>query len=236
MAFRSKAAVGLIAAAFVAAAQPAGLRYLVRHEHLRKGASGTITFTNESVTFEESGKKGAKHSRTWKYADIQRLELAPDRLRIVGYEDNRWQLGRDREYVFDSLPQDMAAQLYPNLYARLDQRFIARVPDSFVEPVWQAPAKLIRGLGGVSGTLRVGDDRIVFESPKPGDSRTWRYSDVQNIASAGPFDFTIASLDGDTRFQLKQALPEEQFNRLWRRVNQANGLQTFGSKLEKTHQ
>jgi hypothetical protein len=232
MELRIKAAVVLAALAMGAAAQPAGMSYEVRHKHLRKGGEGTLTFTADGVSFAERGKKSG-HSRVWKYGEIQQLELGPEELRILTYEDSKWKLGQDREYVFDRLPEKMAEQLYPNLYAQMDQRFVARMADQFVEPLWEAPAKLLRGFGGVDGVLRAGPDRIVFEAGKPGESRTWRYGDVANISLAGPFDFTVTSLDGDVRFQLKRVLPEERFNDLWRRIHEANGLRTFQSQLEK---
>jgi hypothetical protein len=229
MALQSKTAIGLIFGAAILTAQPTGLRYEVRHKHTHKGAPAVINFNDSRVWFEDK-----KHAETWKYEDIQRLELAPDKLTILTYEDKKWQLGRDRVYEFDQLPKDMAAQLYANLHARLDQRFVAQVADSFVEPIWQAPAKVLHGWYGAQGTIKVGADRVVFESPQPGDSRTWRYSDVTNFSSAGPYELTLTSLDGSTRFQLKQALPEDRFNDLWRRINQANGLQSFRSQIGDT--
>jgi hypothetical protein len=104
-----------------------------------------------------------------------------------------------------------------------------------VEPLWEVPAKLLRGFAGADGTLRAGPDRIVFDSAKASASRTWRYGDVSNISSAGPFEFTIVSLDGGARFQLKQILPEDRFNDLWRRINESQGLKTFQSQLENKH-
>lgn len=231
MELRIEAAIILIGFATGAFAQPAGMTYEVRHKHVRNGGPGVLSFTADGISFTESGKK-ASHSRSWKYEDIQRLELGAEELRIVTYEDSKWQLGRDREYMFDQLPSEMAAQLYPNLYARLDQRFVARVADAYVEPLWEMPAKRLRGWGGVEGVLRAGPDRVVFASEKPGESRTWRYSDIANVTSAGPFDFTVTSHDGDTRFQLKQLFPETRFNDLWRRIHEANGLKTFQSHLD----
>src|SRR5512132_1589918 len=108
MALRIKTAIRIAPLLFTvaAAAQTAGMHYQVRHQHWRKGAPGTLTFTADGVTFEEQGKQAKQHSRTWKYEDIQQLELAPNRLRILTYEDQRWELGRDRDYAFDQLPKD----------------------------------------------------------------------------------------------------------------------------------
>src|SRR5947208_345317 len=123
MAFRTEAktcACLIFCTVFSAAAQS----YEVRHKHLRKGTPGILRIDDASIAFEEKGKD-AKHSRVWKYEDIQQLTLGPDELRIVTYEDNRLQLGRDRVYLFDNLPATVAADWYPVFRTRLDARFVA---------------------------------------------------------------------------------------------------------------
>ena len=229
MAFRIKASTCLI---FTAALSAQDLHYEVRHDHLRKSAPGVLVFTGTGVSFEEPGKK-AEHSRQWTYEDIQRLELTPSRLRILTYEDRPKLLGRDREYTFERLPGNMAAELYPVLTRRLDQRFIAGVADKSVTAMWSVPAKMLRGRSGSNGTLTVAAAHIVFDSP--GESRTWRYSDITGVTSENPLELTIASLDRETRFQLKQLLPEDRYNDLWRRISEANGLRAFYLNLEKHH-
>jgi len=184
---------------------------------------GTITFTDTGMRF---------NSRSWDYKNIQRLELSPTEIRLRTYEDVRWQLGRDREFVFKHLAPSETAKLYPFLSAHLDQRFIARLPEQVSGVEWQAPAKLLRRTGGYNGELKIGGDRIVFEGAA---SRTWRYTDIRNMSSSNPFELTLTSLDGETRFQLKQALAEDRFDELWRRVMGANGLKVFQSQMESHH-
>jgi hypothetical protein len=209
------------------------LKFSVRHDHLRNGGEGTVTFSREGISFEETGNQG--HSRQWKYGDLERFELNPERIRIAINQDVRWQLSRDRDYVFDHLPEDMAVQLYPFLAARLDQRFIARLADASVSPLWAMDVKLLRGRGGVGGKLKIGADRIVFESSKAGDSRTWRYLDIQFVAREDPFRLSVASVDGQARFQFKEALPEERYNWLWKRVAQSSGMRPVHSSVEIHH-
>ena len=235
MAFRTETSIRVVAGiamcAALAAAQP--LEIPVRHRHLRGGVAGTLAFTAEGVRFTEPGKRSG-HSRTWAYTDLQQFSLAPDGIRIRTYEDVRWQAGRDREYRFDGLPEGAAAKLYAMLAPRLEERFIAELaPPSAGAPLWEAPAKLLRGTGGFNGTLRVTDDRIVFDGGR--GSRTWRYSDIENLSSAGAYELSVTSLDGETRFQLKQPLPEARYNTLWRRITGANGLNPFLTSKETSH-
>lgn len=235
MAFRIKETTGCLALALLFAAMGAAepVTIEVRHRHLRKGATGTLTFTDDGVRFDEPGKRAA-HSRAWKYPEVQQFELAPHSIHLRTYEDVRWQGGRDLEYVFDRLPDGAADRLYPVLAAKLDQRFIADLPSPAAGVLWEAPAKMLHRTGGSNGTLRIAADRIVFESPHA--SRTWRIADVANLSSAGPFELSITSLDGETRFQLKQALPEDRYNELWRHFNPAPGLKALMPLGEMHHE
>jgi hypothetical protein len=232
MALRIEAAVAVLVG-LAALCGAADLEFPARHDHLRKGRDGTLAFSNEGVKWSESGKNAA-HSRAWRYSDIQRLELEPQRLRITTYDDIGWQSGRDRVYGFSRLPQDAAVSLYPFLAERMDQRFVAHVPGTKTTPLYETAAKLIHGRSGSNGTLRFGADRIVFNAAK--DSRTWRFSDLASVSSSGPFELTLNTIEGENRFQLKQRLPEERYQDLWRRISETNGLQIYHSKLESHHE
>jgi hypothetical protein len=223
MEFRTEARVGavLIAAACLLGAQTVD----VRHRHARGGGDGELSVSADGMSFTEQGK-GRGHSRVWKYADIQQLELQPDSLRVLTYESRSPGWTGDREYVFDRLPAGFAQKVYLEWRDRLDQRLIAALPDAEVKPIWQLPAKLI-GWRGSGGQLIVGTDRIVYREAKSGQSRTWRYADIENVASAGEFDLSIVSAERhgvwnsnsrEFRFQLKQPLPEARYNDLWRRL------------------
>jgi hypothetical protein len=205
----------------------------VRHQHLRKGAMGQIEIGENSISFKEAGKN-SKHSWEWKYADIQQLTLSPTELRILSYDDEKWQLGRDREYVFDELPRDFAAQIHSSLKSRLDQRFVAHLGDPDVKPLWQVDAKLLHRFGGSQGTLLLAEDRIVYKADD-GDSHTWPYTDIENVSTSGRFDLSITTSERsgwprwsitDYHFQLKQALSDERYNDLWRRVNNSLGARS----------
>ncbi|MBI3473861.1 MAG: hypothetical protein HY013_21100 [Candidatus Solibacter usitatus] len=227
MALRSEKRIGalLIVLASAAAAQP--LRFQVRHQHWRKGATGELRIDPDTLSFQESGKKKF-HSREWKYQDIQQLVLSPDRLSILTYEDNRRQMGRDREFHFDRLPKELAAKAYPLFRGRLDQRFIAALADSELKPLWQIRAKLLHKLGGSEGVLLVGEERIVYSTREGDASRTWRLRDIDNVSSSGPFDLTFTTLERaewhhggprEVRFQLKEALSEDRYKQLWRKIS-----------------
>jgi alpha-beta hydrolase superfamily lysophospholipase len=236
MAFRSEAKISearitacvILAAALLVPARAAAQQgeWQVRHQHLRNGAMGTLRVTADSISFDERDKKGrvTPHSRQWKYDDIQQLTLSTKTLRILTYEDQRWQLGRDREFVFDHLPEAMVSELYGAWRDRLDARFVAAMADDQTHPDWQLPVKLLHGRSGSQGVLGFGADRIVYQTAQGEESRTWRLSDLENVSSSGAFDLTLTAHEGEFRFQLKQGLTEQQYDRLWRQISRLNGL------------
>ncbi len=207
MAFRGKAQAGalLIAMVFTANAQT----FQVRHRHLHRGAAGVLRVSEDGIAFDEG-----RHSRQWKFEDIEQMTLGPGVLRIATYENGRF--GRDREFVFDQLPKDMAAQLYPPFRTKLDRRFVAALADEPAVPLWRIPVR--------RGELTVAADRVVYRTDAPEQSRTWRIGDIDTVSSAGPFDLTVTTGEREFRFQLKRMLTDPQYNQLWRAVNRARGL------------
>jgi hypothetical protein len=196
----------------------------VRHQHLRKGCAGTLTITEDGISYSGAKKK---HAWTWKYQDIQELKFAPGHLYLLSYTDSRRRLGADRGYDFIG---DVPKEWYDVWKARLDQRFVAAVADP--ADGWSLPVKRLGRLRGSEGSLSFAPDRIVYATTAKEDSRTWRYQDIESISSSGPFQLTITTYEraiahyGDRKgfnFQLKKSLTEAQYNQLWLDIQKKNG-------------
>lgn len=241
MAFRSEAKsiadIGLFGLLLFGVSVPAAwaqtYTFEVRHQHWRGGAMGTLRVGPDEISFAENSKKTKTDSRIWRYEEIQQLSVSPAELRILTYEDSKWKLGRDREYVFDRLPKELAEQTYDLLNGKLDQRFIAAIPGPETAAEWKAKAKLDQGFSGTLGTLVISREGVTFDAGERGGSRSWRLMDIDNISRTGPLDFTLTTNEksgwfrgGMTQFhfQLQEMLPESRFYGLWRRLNQSKGL------------
>jgi hypothetical protein len=212
MAFGKTASCLILAASLASATQ-----FAVRHEHLRKGCVGTLTVDENGVSF--TGAK--KHAWSWKYEDIQQLRLSPESIYILTYKDSKLRLGKDREYNFTGkIP---AEELYPLLKDRMDQRFVAAVGQALGLPTWSVPVKHLRPIVGSEGTLAFGAEAIVYSTPTKAESRTWRYTDIESIASSGPFQLTVTTLEKGFNFQLKQPITEARYNQLWLQIENKNG-------------
>jgi hypothetical protein len=240
MALRVEKAIGVILAAVLAPALwGQSIEFQVMHDHWWKNGPGTLVITEGGVSFQElTKKKQVKHAVELNYQDIQELRLSADKLTLVTYKDRKWRLGLDQEYEFTLTPGQSFNEAYALLKDRLDQRFVAAVADDQTQPLWEIPVKLLGRVTGSEGVLQVGADRIVYKTTRKEQSRTWRYGDIENISTSGPFQLTFTTYErakthyGNLKgfdFQLKQALDEKRFNLLWRRLNRDKGLELLTS-------
>jgi hypothetical protein len=213
MAFGKTASCLILAGAMCASAA----QFTVRHEHLRGGCGGEMTVDGNGVSFIGA----RKHSWSWKYEDIQQLRLSPESIYILTYKDSKLRLGEDRAYTFTGkIP---AEELYAFLRERMDQRFVAAVGQAIGLPSWSLPAKHLRPVVGSEGILSFTADAIVYSTPARTESRTWRYSDIESMASSGPFQLTITTFEKSFNFQLKQPITEARYNQLWLQIEKKNG-------------
>ena len=206
-----KAAIGLILTCAAWAQQ-----FEVKHDHLRKFCTGTLTIDDVSIRF--SGPKG--HVWNWPYADIQQLTLYPGRTRILSYKDrSNWNLGKDVAYTFTGkFPTDALERQWS---AKLDQRFVDAAGRNFSLAGIKFPVKQVGLMKGTQGTLTFGEDSVVYDTVR--DARTWRIKDIQFLSSAGPFQLSITTLEKQFDFQLKQAISEATYNQLWLDIERKNG-------------
>lgn len=218
--------------------------------HIKKaGNMGALAITGSGISFEETYKDGTQrkhpHAWRWAYQDIQQLKVSLKSLTVLTYKDDKWKLGADRQYEFDLVSDKTFEDAYLFLKGRLDQRFVAEIPGRILNVMWEIPVKHLLRFGGDEGLLQVGADEIVYRSAKPGESRTWRYQDIESVSTSGPFQMTITTFErakthyGNLKgfdFELKERLEEARYNDLWLRLNQSKGLKILDSYRESAGQ
>ena len=228
-----------------AAGQDAAIASLrVRHGHLRKSCVGTLIFTAKGVSYAEDARRKARkkpHAWSWDYGNLQQLMLASGSVRLLTYDDVRWRLGADRELRFDLLKGQAIGPVDAMLASKLDRRFISAVTRE-AGAVWRMGAKQKMGFGGPQGALVLSADRLAFEAARPGEPRTWRFVDIDNVSTEGPFQLTVTTFErarnhyGSRKnfsFQLKETLTDERFNDLWRRIEASRGASVLSTQYTK---
>jgi len=215
----------------------------VRHDHAWGSCTGTLTLDDRGVRYETTHTKDA---RTWTYEDVQQFQVEEGRrLKIFTYEDRKWRLGADKVLEFDWQEGGPAPEeVYRFLEARVRRPIAAwlRVTD-LGGARFEFPVKLLGVLQGVQGRLLFTDRWVVLQADKAaeenGGNRTWRYDDVESISSSGPYELTLTTHERQRlhyasrrvyHFQLKEALPPETYDALWRFVNEKKGMSRFGKQ------
>ena len=222
----------------LAAAAAWGQTTDARHDHWRGYCDGRLAIDDSGFAFESASKP----THSWKVAflDAQQIRVLDNGdWRVLTYRDRAWRLGADREYRLRVADRQFAARAAPLLERRLERRFVSGLVDGEGKTLWQLPAKHRLRLSGTEGALVAAEDRVVYRSARPGDSRTWLYSDIDSISSSDPYQLTIVTHErarghyGDRKafnFQLKQPLSEDRYTDLWRRLEQSKGLRLLTEK------
>jgi hypothetical protein len=188
----------------------------VRHSHWRKSCGGTLTVDAAGVRFAGAGK----HAWNWKLEDIERLDIAPDFIRVVSYESAKLPLEADRSYTFTGrIP---AAELGALLAPQMDRRLVLELAAPSASNAWTVPVKQLARAGGSQGTLAFGPEFVTYVTASRDQSRTWRYGDIRSLSSADAFELTVSTREKDFHFALKQPIDEARYNQLWLQVEQKN--------------
>lgn len=232
-----------IGALLIGCVVPAGLFAQTFQYEVKKGRDlGTLMISDTSVSFERKYREGKTPKKpeafVWDYQDIQQLKIESKSLTVLTYQDNKWRFGADRQYEFKLVSEKTFEDAYSVLRRRLDQRLVAAIADTPHNVLWEIPVKHLRSFSGDEGVLQVESDQIIYKSLRSNQSRSWRYEDIDNISSSGPFQLTITSFErarmhyGSRRgfeFELKQRLEEARYNDLWLRLNRSKGLRVLTS-------
>jgi hypothetical protein len=172
--------------------------------------SGTISIAPDGVRF--AAARG--QSQAWLYEEIRTFYAAPRRLIISGYANRRWKVPGTRSFHFD-----LKAAMPPEIAARLAKR--VGKPSRNADPLPHAgtyatlAARHSGRTGGTNGVLRFHPGGIDYVTASSGDSRSWRWADIQTVANSDPYHFRVAGFLETYDFDLKQPLSRHLFDRIW---------------------
>lgn len=191
---------------------------VIHKKTLWPDGQGELLITEEAIAFRAAGKE--KHSRRWSYADIQSLDrVSTQQLVILTYEDQKWELGRDREFHFVLTEGEITDGLFETLQARLNKPTTDRVVPEVAKPAYEAPVKHLHTFGGCEGRLLFTENTVVYDTPHKTDAREWRLDrDVESVWSPDPYRLEIHVYENNRRefsktrvysFALKEPLNAE---------------------------
>ena len=209
----------------------------VRHDHGWGSCSGTLALDDRGVRYETTH---AKDARNWTYEDVQQFQVGEgQRLKVLTYEDRKWRLGADQVFEFawtDGEPTPLEVYDFLRAHTRRPIAAGLRIAD-LGEVRYEFPVKHLGVLKGRPGRLLFTERWVVLQSDEKGGDRTWRYEDLESISSSGLYDLTLTTHEQQKfhysshrvyQFQLKEALPPDRYDTLWRFVNQKKGASRSG--------
>lgn len=186
---------------------PARLRHGLRRE------PGTLVVDSRGVRFQP----GKGPNLRWPFVEIQSFAITPSRLVITSYQNRHWRLPGDRMYRFDletAAPPGIAEELA----ARVGKPVENGIPTLTAGNEGDAaslPARHRKAFGGSNGTLRFREGGVDYITGQPGDSRAWRWTDIETLANPDPYHFRVAAYRETYEFELKVPMPRQLFDRLW---------------------
>lgn len=202
-------------------------RYAVEHDHLIKSCKGELIINNEGVEYRTENKD---HVRKWTYTDIRMIKLdSPKKVEVLTYESKRLTLGRDEIFEFKVLSGEVAKEVSEFLLARVSRPLATSFVQTEDKAQYEFPVRHRHQLSSCQGTLRIYEDKVIYESGKAANSRYWRLSDIQSFSRTGPYQFSITTFEpkfgGPTKtfnFDLKDKMDDVVYDYLWEKINKVN--------------
>jgi hypothetical protein len=197
-----------------------------------RDSAGDLIIGEQEIQYND---KNGKRSWKWSYADLKRIEIASAKqLVLFTYENQKFPPGAERTFKFTLQDGEITERIYEFLLSRAPRPLLSRVIFSSVDTVFILPVKHRHLLGGCHGKLKVGEERIIYETADSQDGRIWLFKDITSIGKVDLYDFRITTLVETYTFDLKEPMSSKVYDFLWERVYQLDQpTTTRGRKLTR---
>ena len=181
---------------------PARLRHWVTK------TQGILKIDEQGIEFQPAKGPILK----WALPDVQTFFISPRRLVIETYENRGHHVPGEQRYRFD-LVEDVPPGVAKELAQGVQRPSQNAIPDppSNAENI---PAHHRTLTGGTNGTLRVRGNGIDYVTRVPGDSRSWRWTDLETLSNPDPYHLFVFGYRDTYTFDLKSPFSPDLFNRL----------------------
>ena len=167
------------------------------------GKQGTLLIDGNGVEFRGESQSG----QLWAFGEIQTALLAPHRLTIKTYLNRSLHRPGERTYRFrlaQAIPPAVAAQFAQAVARPLQNADPA--PDA--PAIATIPARHRAIASGTNGVLRIRQNGIDYVTSSKGDSRSWRWADLQTLSNPDPYHLFVFGFRDTYTFDLKAPLSE----------------------------
>lgn len=179
------------------------------HRTLRRAIPGTLAIDSEGVEF-----RSKEFSHKWPFLEIHTFDVSDRDLTLTTYENRPWHEPGEKRFHF-TLEQNIPAAVASALAVRVDRPVRNDAPDKTAPAIAEIPARHKERFGGSNGLLRFRESGIDYVTPSGRDSRSWRWSDIQTVASPNRYTLRVTAYREIAEFELKRPLTRALFDRLW---------------------
>jgi hypothetical protein len=180
-----------------------------RVRHWLSKTRGVLKIDEQGVEFRPS--KGP--ILNWSFLDVHTFFISPRQLVIETYQNRRHHVPGVQRYGFD-LAQGVPPEVAAGLAREVQRPSQNAVPDLASPGAENIPSRHRTRAGGTNGTLRIHDSGIDYVTSVAGDSRSWRWADLETLSEPDPYHLFVFGYRDTYTFDLKEPLTRALFNRL----------------------
>lgn len=196
------------------------------HHGLVGGTAGTLRVDSRGVEFVPL--KGA--SKRWPFTEIKDLELQKHRVVLIGYDNRGWHLPGTQRFHLE-LTNEITPAVAASLTAEMGRPVRNMLPDPDAQANTLIAVRRADHFGGSNGLLRIRREGIDYVTAQPGQSRSWRWMDLQTLSNPDPYHLFVFGYRDTYAFDLKETLSRELFNRVSDEIWRHNESETMGSPV-----
>jgi len=179
--------------------------------------NGTLVIGGEGIEFRSGNGRSMKRP----FLEIQTFLLSPQTLTIKTYENRKDHLPGMQRFRFD-LDRDVPPKIAAELASKVQRPSRNTVPDQTSQGVL-IPAHHRTLTGGTNGFLRISDRGLAYETGVRGDSRSWRWADLQTVSDPDPFHLLVFGYRDTYAFDLKAPLSHSLYYKLVDAIDAQDG-------------
>jgi hypothetical protein len=149
----------------------------------------------------------------WTFTEIKDLDLERYRIVLIGYDSRAWHLPGTRRFDL-KIKQEITPAVAASLTEKMRRPVQNRIPDSHAPAIKEIAVRRSEHFGGSNGLLRIRQQGIDYITAQPGQSRSWRWLDIQTLSNPDPYHLFVFGYRDSFAFDLKETLSREMFNHL----------------------
>jgi len=190
------------------------------------GTRGTLRTDSRGVEFVPF--KGA--ISRWNFTEIMDLDLQRHQVVLIAYDNRGWHLPGTQRFKFE-VKDEITPPVAASLTKEMRRPVRNRVTDSNASAVTVIAVRRSGQFRGSNGFLRIRQQGIDYVTAEPGNSRSWRWMDLQTLSNPDPYHLFVFGYRDTYAFDLKDTLSRELFNHVSDEIWKHNESEMMGSEV-----